>query len=169
MTETIQAFASISDALLAVAALHDAATRTIPNWVPALLAALGIAIRSLDGQLMPGIAAAGLLFAACVLAWRLGWLGGGDAKLAPAFALVLPPGQVASFVLATALAGGVLAFVYLLLRRVVPRPAPGQRRGLVPRCLKAEAWRISRCGPLPYAVAIAAGGLFVLHPSLHIG
>jgi len=169
MAETIQALAGVSAALLTIAALHDTATRTIPNWVPILLAVLGIGIRILDGQVLPGTAAAGLLFAACVLAWRLGWLGGGDAKLAPAFALVLPPGQVASFVLVTALAGGVLALAYLLLCRIVPRPAPGRRRGLLPRCLKAEAWRISRRGPLPYAVAIAAGGLFVLHPSLRIG
>lgn len=169
MGETTAALADIAIALLVVAASHDAATRTIPNSVPALLAALGIVARTLDGQLLPGIAAAGLLFAGCTLAWRIGCLGGGDAKLAPAFALVLAPDQVGAFVLATALAGGVLAVVYLALRPAVPLPMPGRRRGLLRRCLKAEAWRISRGGPLPYAVAIAVGGLYVLHPSLRIG
>lgn len=169
MVAMIGVLSGTSASLLAAAAAHDAATRTIPNWVPAVLAVLGIALQVLEGQLLPGLVAASLVFAGCVLVWRLGWLGGGDAKLAPAVALVLPPAQVAVFVLATALAGGVLALLYLLLFRVVPRPAPGRRRGLLPRCLKAEAWRISRGGPLPYAVAIAAGALYVLHPSLRIG
>jgi prepilin peptidase CpaA len=169
MTDVSQALTGIAAMLLAVAAVHDAATRTIPNWVPTVLAALGVAVRLLGGQVLPGLAAAGLILAGCVLAWLGGWLGGGDAKLAAAFALVLPPGQVAAFVLATALAGGVLALLYLLLHRVVPPPAPGRRSGLLPRCLKAETWRISRGGPLPYAVAIAAGGFYVLQPLFGIG
>lgn len=168
MAEIAQVLTGISAALLTVAALHDAATRTIPDWVSALLAAAGVALRALDGTVLPGFVAAGLVFAGCVLAWRRGWLGGGDAKLAPAFALVLPPGQVAAFVLGTALAGGALALLYLLMLRIVSRPAPGRRGGLLARCIKAEAWRISRRGPLPYAVAIAAGGLYVLNPSLGI-
>jgi prepilin peptidase CpaA len=110
-----------------------------------------------------------MVFAVCFLAWLRGWLGGGDVKLAAAFALVPPPGQAAAFVLATALAGGVLALLYTVLVRLVPRPAPGRRTGLLARCLKAEAWRISRRGPLPYAAAIAAGGFYVLQPSLGIG
>ncbi len=169
MTDVAQVLTGIAVALLTVAAVHDAATRTIPNWVPAGLAALGVVVRLLGGQVLPGLAAAGLILAGCVLAWLGGWVGGGDAKLAAAFALVPPPGQVAAFVLATVLAGGILALLYLLLHRVVPPPAPGRRDGLLPRCLKAEAWRISRGGPLPYAVAIAAGGLYVLQPSFGIG
>jgi len=165
----IQALEGISAAVLVAAAVHDVATRTIPNSVPALLALLGIAIRVLDGGLLSSIAAVSLLFAAGAFVWRMGWLGGGDVKLVPAFGLVLPPGQVGAFVLATAVAGGVLALLYLVLRPAVPAPAPGRRRGRLRRCLKAEAWRISRGGPLPYAIAIAAGGLYVLHPSLHIG
>ena len=168
MIGVAQALIGAAAALLAVAAVHDAATRTVPNWVSAALAALGIAVHLLDGQALHGLVAAGLILAGCVLAWLGGWLGGGDAKLAAAFALVSPPGQVATFVLATALAGGVLAVLYLLLRQVVPSPTPGRRRGLLPRCLKAEAWRISRGGPLPYAVAIAAGGFYVLQPSFGI-
>lgn len=155
--------------LLAYAATHDAATRTIPNWIAACIVLLGIAARLLGGDLIASLAAASLLFAACVFAWSRGWLGGGDAKLAAAFALVPAHGQVAGFVLATALAGGLLALLYLALSRIVPRPAPGPRQGLLARVLKAEAWRISRCGPLPYAVAIAAGGIHVLHSPLSTG
>jgi prepilin peptidase CpaA len=156
-------------ALLVYAAMHDAAMRTIPNWISACIVLLGIAARLLGGDLIASLAAASLLFVGCVFAWSRGWLGGGDAKLAAAFALVPAHGQVVDFILATALAGGGLALMYLALSRVVPRPSPGPRRSLLARAVKAEAWRISRCGPLPYAVAIAVGGIYVLHPPLCIG
>lgn len=156
-------------ALLVYAAMHDAAMRTIPNWISASLVPLGIAARLLGGDLIASLTAASLLFVACVFAWSRGWLGGGDAKLAAAFALVPAHGQVVDFIVATALAGGGLALIYLVLSRIVPRPSPGPRRSLLARAAKAEAWRISRCGPLPYAVAIAVGGIYVLHSPFRIG
>ena len=169
MADLASVLSASTAALLVLAALHDAATRTIPNWIAASIVLLGLMARLLGGDLVTGLAAASLLFGGCVLAWSRGWLGGGDAKLAAAFALVPAHGQVADFVLATALAGGLLALLYLALSRIVPRPAPGPRQGLLARVAKAEAWRISRCGPLPYAVAIAAGGIHVLHSPLSIG
>lgn len=169
MAQLIHVLVAGSALLLAAAATHDAATRTIPNWVPAGLLTLGIVVRALDGHALSGAAAASMVFAVCALAWLRGWLGGGDVKLAAAFALVLPPGQAGAFVLATALAGGVLALLYLALIRIVRRPAPGRRVGLIARFLKAEAWRICRGAPLPYGAAIAAGGFYALQPSLGIG
>ena len=169
MADLATALSASTAALLVFAALHDAVTRTIPNWIAACIVLLGIAARLLGGDLIMGLAAASLLFAGCVFAWSRGWLGGGDAKLAAAFALVPAHGQVVDFALTTALAGGLLALLYLALSRIVPRPAPGPRPGLLARVVKAEAWRISRCGPLPYAVAIAAGGIHVLHSPPSIG
>jgi prepilin peptidase CpaA len=78
-------------------------------------------------------------------------------KLIPAVALVLPPSGTPGLILSVALAGGVLALIYLALSFVVPRPGPGPRRGFLARVLKAEAWRLHRHGPLPYALAIAVG------------
>jgi Flp pilus assembly protein protease CpaA len=64
---------------------------------------------------------------------------------------------------AVGMAGGVLAFLYLAARRVVPRPVPlmaGLRpHGFLGRALRAERWRLSRGVALPYAVAIAIGSL----------
>jgi prepilin peptidase CpaA len=37
-------------------------------------------------------------------------------------------------------------------------------RPLVRRVLRAEAWRINRRGPLPYAFAIAGGAILTLLP-----
>jgi len=151
-------------ALLGAAALHDAAFRTVPNWISLGLACSGLALRALHHDLLPGLAAAAGLFALLALLWTRGLLGGGDVKLAGAAALAMPPAAVPGFVLAVSVAGGVLALLYLLLSLVVPRPAPGARRSLPARLLKAEAWRVHRRGPLPYAAAIAAGCLFTLLP-----
>jgi prepilin peptidase CpaA len=150
--------------LLGTAALHDAAFRTVPNWISLALACGGLALRALHHDLLPGLAVAAGLFALLALLWTRGLLGGGDVKLAGAAALAVPPTAVPGFVLAVSIAGGALALLYLLLSLVVPRPAPGARRSLPARLLKAEAWRVHRHGPLPYAAAIAAGCLFTLLP-----
>lgn len=151
-------------ALLAAAALHDAAVRTVPNWISLALFLAGLALRAAHHDLPAGLAAAAALFALLALFWQLGLLGGGDVKLAAAAALAVPPHAVPGFVLAVAVAGGALALAYLLLPIFVPRPEPGRRRGLLARALKAEAWRLHRRGPLPYAAAIAAGCLYTILP-----
>jgi Flp pilus assembly protein protease CpaA len=79
--------------------------------------------------------------------------------------------MVSMFVLAMSIAGAVHAVAYMVARRMVMRPPalaldaagrPPRLRGLLPRALRAERWRISRGGPLPYACAIAFGFLFVV-------
>ena len=98
-------------------------------------------------------------------------MGGADVKLLGAIAIVLPPGMVSLFVVAMSLAGAVHAVAYMLARRMVTRPpalalapaaTPPRAAQLLPRALRAERWRISRGGPLPYACAIAFGFLFVV-------
>ncbi len=150
---------------LGIAALHDAAFRTVPNWVSLALACGGLALRVLHHDLLPSLAVAAGLFALLALLWTRGLVGGGDVKLAGAAALAVPPAAVPGFVLAVSIAGGALAILYLMLSLIVPRPAPGARRSLPARLLKAEAWRVHRRGPLPYAAAIAAGCLFTLLPA----
>jgi prepilin peptidase CpaA len=153
-------------ALLIAAALHDAATRTIPNWMPLGLLLLGIVGRLLTGDAVSGISLGFALFIGLVLLWLRGLIGGGDVKLAAAAAVAVPASMVMVFVLTVAIAGGVLALVYLCLSFIIPRPAPGMRHGILARVSKVEAWRISRRGPIPYAAAITAGWLAVLIPGL---
>ena len=148
--------------LLVAAALHDAAVRTIPNTIPACLAAAGFVICIQDGTLIASLAVAAALLAILCGLWLRGFIGGGDAKLIAAVALVLPPAGVPMFILSVAIAGGVLALLYLALSCIVRRPRAGMRRGKFARILKAEAWRMHRRGPLPYAVAIAGGALPLL-------
>ena len=152
--------------LLLAAALHDAVARTIPNWIAACVALTGVVLRLQDGKMIAGAGIAALLLIILGALWLRGFIGGGDVKLIPAAALLLPPSSVPAFVLSMAIAGGALALMYLLLPYLVRRPRPGPRCGLLARALKAEAWRVHRRGPLPYAVAIAGGALPILVTTL---
>jgi prepilin peptidase CpaA len=160
MLATLAALAG--SAVLIAAALYDLGWRLIPNMLPLALAGAGLVLRLGEGG--QAIVSA-VLVAACatlLLAgfWWYGLIGGGDAKLAAAASLYVPPGAIAPFVLATALAGGVLALVFLAARPLLPaRIAPASRGApMLRRLARAEAWRMRR-GILPYAVAIAAGAL----------
>lgn len=152
--------------LLGTAGICDLATRTIPDRLPLALTLLGVAAQLDAGRLGVALVVAFVVFGLAALAWRRGWVGGGDVKLLAACVLFLPPALVPGMLLATALAGGVLAGIYLFLRRVVTSPpgarASRPRRRFLARALRAERWRIARRGSLPYANAIAAGALFVL-------
>lgn len=150
--------------LLLAAAVSDVVRRIIPDWVSLALAGLGLLAGLLRGPhaLLGSAAAALLLFATLALLHRRGVLGGGDVKLASAVALVLPLGAFSDFVEATAIAGGVLGLLHLALRPFAPRLAPVRGASFARRVLAAECWRLRRRGSIPYGVAIACGGAFML-------
>jgi prepilin peptidase CpaA len=151
-------------ALLLGAALHDVAVRTVPNCAPAMLAMIGIVSRLEGGDLLVGLAIAGGVFGAAALLWLRGLMGGADAKLLGAVALLAPPVRIPELLLMIALCGGILALFYLVMSHLVPRPASGPRHTFLGRLAKAERWRLNRRGPLPYAVAIAGGTVISLSP-----
>jgi len=146
----------ICPALLIVAALKDVTTYTIPNWISlALIAAffptaLILGLPSGDIGLHVGIGV-GALVAGMVM-FALGWIGGGDAKVFAASALWLGWPASATFLLVTALAGGVLAVSLLAMRSMLLR-----------RYVSAgPAWlsRLAEPGEnVPYGLAICIGGL----------
>ncbi|HEY4250320.1 MAG TPA: A24 family peptidase [Roseomonas sp.] len=150
-------------ALLLFAALHDLAARIIPDWVSLTLLPIGFWLRFWDGNAPWAVLATVLIFAAAVTAWRFAVLGGGDVKLLTAATPLLPPADVPTLLMAVALAGGVLALVYLALRPLLRGARRGARpAGLPARIWRAERWRIGRGGPLPYAIAIAAGAAWAM-------
>jgi len=149
---------------LALAAVGDLRAYRIPNLIPAVLAAsFALAACFMPRSfLLGGLATGAGLLAVGGLLFALGVMGGGDAKLLAATALWAGPTLLSAFALVTSLAGMALAVVMLSpLRRLMP--APPQRLsapGGGPR-----EWARQ---PMPYGVAIAAGGLWVLGRHLAI-
>jgi prepilin peptidase CpaA len=89
-----------------------------------------------------------------VLLFAGGLIGGGDAKLFAAVSLYIGAASFGLYVFAVALAGGALAVAVMALRWAVSS-------GLTARI----GWLqhlTQKSGALPYGVAIAAGGLFVI-------
>jgi prepilin peptidase CpaA len=83
--------------------------------------------------------------------FNLGWIGGGDAKLAAATALWLGWTPLADYGLASALTGGALTLAILMARRLT-----------LPPFLASHAW-IARLHDaktgIPYGIALALGGM----------
>ena len=147
--------------LLAGAALHDVALRTIPNTVSIGLGLIGLALRLQDGWILTSLSAATAVFTLALLCWRRGWLGGGDVKLIAATTLIVPPLQVGSLLVLVAQCGGVLALIYLALSRVVrvaPAGQPGAGPGFGGRAaLTAHGCRGPHRAPAPPDLATGPG------------
>lgn len=151
--------------LLCVAALRDIATRLIPDLIPIVIAIAGLALRATIGWTEAGtsLAVGALLFVLLLPLAMRGWLGGGDVKLISAMAVGLSPHETWLFIVVTVFAGGVLGVAYIIGRHLVPETRVAAGGTLFRRVLVVEAWRMRRRGPLPYAVAIAIGGLITLY------
>jgi prepilin peptidase CpaA len=142
---------AITAAALIWAAVSDFRRFLIPNRISILVAG-GYLIAAggmpMHAWLM-GLATGGAVLALGVLLFARGLAGGGDVKLAAVVALWAGPGLFSAFALATSLAGLVLAAVMLspLRRRMPAAPEGDPTSGLRQ--------------PMPFGVALAAGGLWV--------
>jgi prepilin peptidase CpaA len=150
---TILAFAG----LLIAAAASDWRSLTIPNRYSLAIVALfpsyiiatgGAADWSLH------LAFAGAAFGLGFLLFTLGLCGGGDVKLFAAVTLWAGPPLVIPLVFYTGIAGGFMALVLWAHHRF-------QRAGILANVLSVRSEDGFAKQPMPYAVAIAAGGLFV--------
>jgi prepilin peptidase CpaA len=149
--------------LLLYVATIDVATRLISNQICLALALLGIAGQfAIPMQIAQSLMVAAILFLLLLLVYTRGWIGGGDLKLLVALAIGLPLTGVVQLLTITALAGGVLALVHLMMR-LLPYPglAPAGS-SFVRRVYAVERWRHLRHAPLPYGVAIACGGIWTV-------
>src|SRR5216684_4818461 len=149
--------------LLLYVATIDVATRLIRNEICLALALLGIAGQLASPmQLAESLIAATILLLLLLVIYQRGWIGGGDVKLLIALAIGLPLMGVMQLLTITALAGGVLALVHLMMRLLpYPRQAPAGS-SFVRRVYAIERWRHLRHAPLPYGVAIACGGIWTV-------
>jgi prepilin peptidase CpaA len=135
--------------------LTDLTTLKIRNWIVVLSLLAYAVLAPLAGFDLRFIgwsaAAAAAILAIGFLFFALGWMGGGDAKLAALTVLWCGAGQTATYLIYTALLGGVLAAA-LLVFRARPVPARAGAVGWV-ACLHSR-----QCG-VPYGVAMAPAGL----------
>ncbi len=149
--------------LLLYVATIDVATRLISNEICLALAFLGIASQLASPlQVAESLIAAAILLTLLFVVYQRGWIGGGDVKLLVALAIGLPLTGLIQLLTVTALAGGILAAVHLMMRNLpYPRLAPAGA-SLVRRVYAVERWRHLRHAPLPYGVAIACGGIWAV-------
>jgi prepilin peptidase CpaA len=158
MPAAVQALALLIFPVLVVwAALTDVTSFTIPNRITGAVIAAFFVAAPLAGEslgaigLNLGVGLAGLAIG--MLLFALGWIGGGDAKLLAGASLWLGWPALTTFLLATTLAGGVLALLLLGLRAQLVRAHTPVVGGWLDRLTTPGA-------PAPYGVAIACGALW---------
>ena len=132
--------------LLLAAATIDIRTRTIPNDLNLAVALLALPFWWVTGadpwpDVALQVAAAALVFAAFAGLFALGAMGGGDVKLIAALALWLPWPALLVVLVIMSLAGGLLTIAMLIRKRLARSEATLE---------------------IPYGVAIACGGLWVI-------
>ncbi|MCJ2034610.1 prepilin peptidase [Methylobacterium sp. J-068] len=144
--------------LMAYAAVRDLLTMLIPNTVSiALVVAFaafalgtGLGWSDLSGHLGAGAVTLAVTFTL----FALGFIGGGDAKLAAATALWIGFDQLLDYLILASLAGGALTLA-LLAVRALPLPM------LVARLPFALHLHDAKTG-VPYGIALSLAALLVL-------
>ena len=144
-------------ALMAFAAASDLVTMTISNRISLLLGAGFVALAVLSGMGFHDIlthAGAGLaVLAVAFFCFAMGWIGGGNAKVAAAAALWFGFGHLLDYLVYASLFGGVLTLVMIQFRQW-PLPA----------ALRDQTWLLrlhSKDSGIPYGIALALGALLI--------
>lgn len=144
--------------LMAYAAASDMLTMLIPNRVNALILGAFVLYAATAGlgwaELGSHLAAGGLTLLATFTLFALGYIGGGDAKLAAATALWFGLVDVADYLLVASILGGGLTLA-ILYARTFPLPRFALRW---PFALHLHDARTG----IPYGIALAAAALLVL-------
>ena len=106
------AILAVAVGILVIVAYEDVRTRRIPNALSLAIAALGLARIALAAEVIDAgytHAAAIIIFAITFALFQRGGIGGGDAKILPATALLIGHRELLSFLFLMSLCGGVLA------------------------------------------------------------
>lgn len=141
------ALAAALAAMMLAAAISDIRSRTIANGLNAAMAVLAVPYWFAIGlSPWPDMALqfgfAFVTFAAFVGLFMVGGMGGGDVKMIGAVALWVPPSLLLPMLMVMAIGGGVLSAAMLVHKYWTKKTEPPE---------------------VPYGVAIAAAGLWVLH------
>ncbi|GHF11269.1 peptidase [Kordiimonas sediminis] len=136
-----------------MAAYTDFKDRLIPNWISVALICLyailaGMLIWFADSSILPtlvypfGVAAAVFAFGLFLFAKNI--MGGGDIKLLTAMSLFAGTRFIGSFLIYTAIIGGIIALVMVIYKQIV------QDSG-------------KKASQVPYGIAISLSGVWVLY------
>jgi prepilin peptidase CpaA len=144
-------------ALMAFAAASDLFTMTISNKVSLALAAgfLGLALASGMGpyDILSHLGAGTTVLLVAFACFAMGWVGGGDAKVAAAAALWFGFGHLLNYLVYASIFGGALTLLLLQFRQwPLPYPFAGQ------------AWLLklhAKESGIPYGIALAIGALMI--------
>lgn len=149
----------IATAVLAMLAISDLRARRLPNAAVAALAGLYFIGAGIDDALRAALAAHALTaVAALMLAaglFRIGWLGGGDAKLAAVIFLWSGPVHATRVFFIVSVSGLMLGMAVLAAGVLARRSVPAHER---------LGW-VAPARGVPYGVALALGGLAAVWPS----
>jgi prepilin peptidase CpaA len=137
-------------ALFVVAAYGDVKTLKIPNTLVAAVTALGLLRLIVIGDLSVALYTVGaslLVFIVVFLLFWRGFVGGGDAKLMTATALLVGYHDLFNFLVLMSICGALISLAILFTpRSPQPQPQPQPKARLA----------------VPYGVAIAGGGIVTL-------
>ena len=144
-------------ALMAFAAASDLFTMTISNRVSLALAAGFLVLALLCGMglfdFLSHLGAGAAVLALAFACFAMGWVCGGDAKVAAGAALWFGFGHLMNYLLYASLFGGALTLLLLQFRQwPLPYPFAGQ------------AWLLklhAKDSGIPYGIALAIGALMV--------
>ena len=144
-------------ALMAFAAASDLFTMTIPNRLTLVLTAGFLAMALLSGMgaydILSHVGAGATVLVAAFGCFAMGWVGGGDAKVAAAAALWFGFGHLLDYLVYASLFGGGLTLLLLQFRQW---PLPYQFAG--------QAWLTklhAKESGIPYGIALAIGALMI--------
>jgi prepilin peptidase CpaA len=144
-------------ALMAFAAASDLFTMTISNRVSLALVAGFLALALMSGMgpydTLSHVGAGAAVLAVAFTCFAMGWVGGGDAKVAAAAALWFGFGHLLNYLVYASLFGGALTLLLLQFRQwPLPYPFAGQ------------AWLLrlhAKESGIPYGIALAIGALMI--------
>jgi len=144
-------------ALMVLAASSDLLTMTISNRLSLALAGSFFPLTIVIGMSLPAIgmhlAAAALVLAVCFGFFSMGWMGGGDAKLAAVTTLWFGFDYLLDYLIYAALFGGALTLLLIQFRKLP-----------LPEALARQSWILrlhETGGGVPYGIALAAAALTV--------
>ena len=148
---------SLFPALMAFAAASDLFTMTISNRVSILLAAAFLVLAVATGMtlydILSHLGAGALVLVVSFTCFAMGWVGGGDAKVAAAAALWFGFAHLMNYLLYASLFGGALTIALLQMRQWP-----------LPYALTGQAWLLrlhAKESGIPYGIALAIGALMI--------